>query len=67
MNPLQLMQMVTSLQNNPMQFLSGRGFNLPFNMTNPEQIARHLVNSGQVKQNDINQAMQIAGQMGIRL
>lgn len=67
MNPIQLMQMLTSLQSNPMQFLAGRGFNIPSGVASPEAIVNHLVKSGQVNQNTINMAMQTARQMGVKL
>ena len=67
MNPLQLMQMLTSLQSNPIQFLTGRGFNIPQGLTSPEAMVNHLVKSGQVNQNTINMAMETARQMGVKL
>ena len=62
-NPMQMMQMQMSqmlnqLQQNPAQFLS-RKFNLPQNMNNPQDIVQHLLNSGQVTQQQVNQAVQM--------
>lgn len=66
-NPLQIMNMVSMLQNNPMGMLNKNGFNIPGNMNDPQQIANHLVQTGQINQDTINQAMQIARQMGIKI
>ena len=41
---------------NPVQFLS-RKFNIPQNMTDPNAILQHLLNSGQVTQAQVNRAM----------
>ena len=50
------------LQSNPMQILTQRGFNVPNGMTDPQQIIRHLMNTGQVSQEQYNKAMQMANQ-----
>ena len=41
---------------NPMQMLSKR-FNIPQNLNNPNDIVQHLLNTGQVTQTQVNQAM----------
>lgn len=46
------------LKSNPMQVLSQR-FNLPQNINDPQQIIQHLLNSGQVSQDQVNRAMQM--------
>lgn len=66
MNPMQMGQMLQSLKNNPLSFLASKGFNVPQGINNPQQMVNHLVNSGQVNQNAINQAMQMANMMGIK-
>ena len=66
MNPMQMGQMLQSLRNNPLSFLASKGFNVPQGINNPQQMVNHLVNSGQVNQNAINQAMQMANMMGIK-
>ncbi len=48
------------LKANPAQVLKGRGINIPAGMTNPQQIVQHLVQSGQVPQSRLAQAMQMA-------
>ena len=55
-NPGQIMQAVQQLKANPMQIL-GPKFNLPQNLNNPEQIIQHLLNTGQVTQDQVNRAM----------
>lgn len=55
-----LMNMYRQLKQNPMQFLSQR-FNLPqdMDMSNPNNIIQHLLNTGQVSQDQINKVMQM--------
>ena len=56
-NPMQLMNMLQSFKSNPMQFLAQRRFNVPANMANdPQAILNHLLQTGQVSQDAINQA-----------
>ena len=55
-NPNQIMQAVSQLKSNPMSILAPR-FNLPQNMNDPQQIIQHLLNTGQVSQQQVNQAM----------
>lgn len=54
-----MMQMLQQLQANPMQMLSRR-FNLPQNLRDPSEIIQYLANSGQVSQQQINNAYQMA-------
>lgn len=45
------------LRSNPMQILSQR-FNIPQNLiNNPNDIIQHLLNTGQINQAQVNQAM----------
>jgi len=56
-----MMQMLGQLKQNPMQFLMQRRFNVPQNIGNdPNAILQHLVQSGQISQNQINNAYQMA-------
>ena len=55
-NPLQIMQMYTQFRTNPMGMLSRR-FNIPQNMNNPQNIIQHLLNSGQITQEQVNRAV----------
>lgn len=54
-NIIQAFGMLQQIQKNPMSILSQR-FNVPdgVNLKNPNEIITHLVNSGQVKQSDVN-------------
>lgn len=58
-NPIQLLQM---LQGNPADMLRRAGLNLPAGITNPQQIVEHLVRTGQISQERLNQAQQMANQ-----
>jgi len=55
MNPLQL---ISQLKANPSMLL-GQRFNIPQNLTDPNQIIQHLLNTGQVSQQQVNKAMQM--------
>lgn len=56
MNPFQLMNMYQQIKTNPIQLLSQR-FNIPNNMNNPNDIIQHLLNTNQVSQAQVNNAM----------
>lgn len=58
-NPMQLLQM---LQGNPAEMLRRAGLNLPVGINNPQQIVEHLVRTGQISQDRLNQAQQMANQ-----
>lgn len=55
---MDIFSMYDQLRSNPMQLLSRR-FNIPQNMNNPQDIIQHLLNSGQISQAQVNQAMQM--------
>lgn len=58
------MSALRNLQNNPMQFLMQRNLNIPQNISNdPNQIIQHLLNTGQISQQQYNQAAQMVRQM----
>ena len=58
----QMMNMLNQLRQNPMQILSKR-FNLPQEMANnPQEIIQHLLNTGQISQGQVNDAMQMKKQ-----
>lgn len=52
-NPMNIMSMYQQFRQNPMQMLSQR-FNIPQGMDNPNDILQHLLDTGQVNQNQIN-------------
>ena len=53
-----IFSMYQQLRQNPMQILSRR-FNIPsnVNINDPNSIIQHLINSGQVSQQQVNQMM----------
>ena len=57
-NMMQIFQMYNQLKNNPVGVLSQR-FNIPENLNNPNDIIQHLLNTNQVSQAQVNQAMQM--------
>ncbi len=56
LNPMQLMSAYQQFIQNPMGMLSQK-YNIPQNMNNPQDIIQHLLNSGQISQGDVNNAM----------
>ena len=57
-NMMQIFQMYNQLKSNPVGMLSQR-FNIPQNLNDPNEIIQHLLNTGQVSQSQVNQAMQM--------
>ena len=56
--------MLNQIGNNPVQFLMQRRLNVPQNISNdPNAIVQHLLNTGQISQEQYNQAAQMAKQM----
>lgn len=52
-----------NLKQNPMQFLMQKKFNIPQNISNdPNAIIQHLMNTGQVSQQQYNYASSMAKQ-----
>ena len=59
-----LVAMLNQIRNNPVQFLMQRRLNVPQNISNdPNAIVQHLLNTGQISQEQYNQAAQMAKQM----
>ena len=58
-----LMQLVQQIRSNPMQFIQRAGFRIPQNMTDPNAIIQHLMQTGQISQQRYNQAFQTAQQL----
>ena len=63
MNPMALLQ---QLRSNPLAVLRQSGFNVPDNINDPNAIIQHLMNSGQLSQDNYNKARQMAQQFGIK-
>lgn len=58
-----LLQMFQSFMQNPAQMLAQRGINIPQQIMNdPNAIMRHLMSTGQMSQEQYNQAQQTAQQ-----
>ena len=53
-----ILSMISQFRQNPMQMLMQK-YKIPQNMNNPQEIIQHLLNSGQVTQDQVNQAMQM--------
>ena len=55
-----LSQMLQILQQNPVQFLQSRGLNVPQDLNNPNAIIQYLMNTGQVSQQQYQNARMMA-------
>ena len=55
-----MMQMLGHLKSNPLALLQRAGFNVPANISGPQQIIQHLTQTGQINQDMLNQAQQMA-------
>ena len=53
-----LLSMYQQFRANPMQMLAKK-YNLPNNLNDPNEIIQYLLNSGQITQSQVNQAMQM--------
>lgn len=53
-----LLKMFLQFRQNPTAML-GQRFNFPQNMTNPNDIIQHLLNTNQVSQDQLNRVMQM--------
>lgn len=53
-----LFSMLSQLKQNPAAMLGSR-FNIPQNMTDPNEILQHLLTTGQVSQDQVNRIMQM--------
>ena len=60
------MRMLAQLKSNPLGVLRQRGFNVPDNLDSPQSIIQHLMNSGQISQQQVNQAQMMAHKLGIK-
>lgn len=64
MMPNQILGMLQQFKSNPMQMLIQKRMNLPQNvpMNDPNAILNHLLQTGQISQQQINNAYQMAQQ-----
>lgn len=60
-----LYQMVMQARSNPMATIAQR-FNVPRNINNPQDIVQHLLDSGQVTQEQVNSAIRMRSQFNMR-
>lgn len=60
-----LLQMISRFKSNPMAMLSQR-YNIPQNIKNPQDVVQHLLNTGQVSQQQVNSAMQMKNNPNIK-
>lgn len=56
----QMLGMLQQLKANPLQFLMQRRMNIPQGVNDPNAILNHLVQTGQVSQEQVNRAYQMA-------
>lgn len=61
-----IMQMLPGMKQNPLNALQSAGFNVPTNMSNPQQILQHLVQSGQINQSQLDYAQKMAQMLGLK-
>lgn len=54
-------QMLAQLRADPVGMLRKRGLNIPDDMTNPQAILQHLMQTGQVSNPRVQQLMQMMG------
>lgn len=59
------MQMLMQLKNDPVGFLAKNGFNIPKGANNPQDIIQGMLNNGQISQQQINQAKEMARRFGM--
>lgn len=53
-----ILSLFQQFQTNPMQMLTQK-FNIPNNLNDPQAIIQHLLNTGQISQDQVNDAMQM--------
>ena len=59
---------ISQLMSNPRQFLLQRGLNLPPGFQGgPQEIIQHLVSTGQITQDQLNQAQQMLNRIQPRM
>ena len=60
MNPMNIFGMLQQFKANPMQMLMQRRLNVPQQISgDPQAILNHLLQTGQISQNQVNQAYQM--------
>ena len=64
-SPMQIVKLAQQFRQDPIAVLQRR-FNLPTQMNNPQEIVQHLLNSGQVTQEQVNQAVRMKDDPSLR-
>jgi len=62
-----IMQMLPGLKQNPIGALQSAGFNIPNNLSNPQQIVQYLMQSGQINQGQLDYAQKMAQIFGLKI
>lgn len=60
------LSMLTQLRSDPMSVLRKAGYVIPNNVNNPKDIIQHLMNSGQINQQQVNDAQRTIRQLGFK-
>lgn len=60
------MTLLSQLQANPLAVLRRAGYNVPENVSSPQAIIQHLMNSGQISQQQLNSAQVMAQNFGMK-
>lgn len=55
-NIMEFMGLMNSMKQNPVETLAKYGMNIPTNLSNPQDIIQHLLNTGQINQQQVNNA-----------
>lgn len=58
-NAQNMIQLLQQLKQDPVSTLAQRRYNVPQGMTDPNDILRHLLNTNQVSQQQVNQIMEM--------
>ena len=58
-------QALNQLRNNPAEMVEKAGMHIPANMNDPQQIINHLIKTGQIGNNRVQQAMAVMRRMGL--
>lgn len=65
-NPIKVMSMLSQFKSNPMSMLGS--FGVPGNISNnPQAVIQDMMNRGVISQDQFNQAMQTAKNMGVKI
>ena len=61
-----LMNLLPQFKQNPLAMLQRAGLNVPANISNPQQMIQHLMNTGQITQGQYDSARQMAQMFGLK-